>query len=60
MTKLALHPSNAVRLSRRRFLKSGTAVTGTLLLGTPALLLGKGLNEKLNIGIIGAGGRAGR
>ena len=42
---------------RRGFLKSGFVATGTFLLGAPALLRGKGLNDKLNIAIIGAGGR---
>src|SRR5262245_2321305 len=44
-------------LSRRRFFKSSSAVTGVFLLGAPAFLRGKGLNEKLNIAVIGAGGR---
>src|SRR5947208_3405408 len=57
MTETPVHPSTALPLSRRRFLKSGTVATGTFLLGAPALLRGKGLNEKLNIAIIGAGGR---
>ena len=50
-------PSVASRLNRRRFLKSSTVAAGTFLLGAPAFLRGKGLNEKLNIAIIGAGGR---
>src|SRR2546426_9214232 len=57
MTKPPVHPANASRLSRRHFLKSSTLATGTFLLGAPALLRGKGLNEKLDIAIIGAGGR---
>src|SRR5262245_7167977 len=44
------------RLSRRQFLKSPSA-TGVFLLRAPAFLRGKGLNEKLNIAVIGAGGR---
>jgi len=57
MTKPSVHPSAASRLNRRRFLKSSTVAAGTYLLGAPAFLRGKGLNEKLNIAIIGAGGR---
>ena len=49
--------SRTTKLSRRQFLKSSSAATGILLLGAPALLRGKGLNEKLNIAVIGAGGR---
>ena len=40
--------------TRRCFLRS-TAVTGAFLLGAPAFLRAKGLNDKLNIAIIGAG-----
>ena len=45
--------------SRRRFLKgvSATAATGTI--GFPAIVRGKNLNEKLDIAIIGCGGRGG-
>src|SRR5436309_218393 len=57
MTKPSVPRSGTSRLNRRRFLKSSTAAAGTFLLGAPALLRGKGLNEKLNVGIIGAGGR---
>ena len=57
MTKPSVDPSVASRLNRRRFLKSSTVAAGTFLLGAPAFLRGKGLNEKLNIAIIGAGGR---
>src|SRR5438094_3566311 len=57
MTKPSVDPSVASRLNRRRFLKSSTVAAGTFLLGAPAFLRGKGLNEKLNVAIIGAGGR---
>src|SRR6266540_3465616 len=57
MTRPSVHPSVAWRLNRRRFLKSSTVAAGTFLLGAPAFLRGKGLNEKLNVAIIGAGGR---
>lgn len=45
-------------LNRRRFLYGSTAFTGALFL-SPALLRGKGLNEKLNIGMIGVSGKGG-
>src|SRR5438477_568163 len=57
MTRPSVHPSGTSRLNRRRFLKSSTVAAGTFLLGAPAFLRGKGLNEKLNVAIIGAGGR---
>src|SRR6266571_2158273 len=57
MTRPSVHPSGTSRLNRRRFLKSSTVAAGTFFLGAPALLRGKGLNAKLNIAIIGAGGR---
>src|SRR6266536_5925752 len=57
MTRPSVHPSGTSRLNRRHFLKSGAVATGTFLLGAPAFLRGKGLNDKLNIAIIGAGGR---
>jgi hypothetical protein len=44
-------------LSRRRFLNTTAAAGGAALLGAPAFLRGQNLNSKLNIAIIGAGGR---
>ncbi|HEY2953023.1 MAG TPA: Gfo/Idh/MocA family oxidoreductase [Verrucomicrobiae bacterium] len=43
--------------TRRGFLRSTSLAGGAFLLGAPALLRGKSPNEKLNIAIIGAGGR---
>ncbi len=57
MTTPTVHRLAPSRLNRRRFLKSGTAIAGTFLLSAPAFLRGKGLNEKLNVAVIGAGGR---
>src|SRR5881392_1021423 len=57
MTTPSVHPSGAARLNRRRFLKSSAVAAGTFVLGAPAFLRGKGLSEKLNVAIIGAGGR---
>lgn len=44
--------------SRRGFLRRVTFASGALAVA-PALLRGQNLNNKLNIGIIGAGGRGG-
>ena len=57
MSKFSGYPPGLSRLDRRRFLKASAISAGTFLLGAPAFLLGKGLNDKLNIAIIGAGGR---
>jgi predicted dehydrogenase len=46
------------KMSRRSFLQSSMAA-GAVTFAAPSLLQGKGLNEKLNIAIIGAGGRGG-
>ena len=51
---------NAARfISRRSFLAKSTAVAGAVALGVPALVRGRNLNEKLNIAVIGTGGRGG-
>ncbi len=49
----------STRISRRRFLHSATIATGAALFAGPALLRGQNLNNKLNVAIIGAGGRGG-
>src|SRR5207247_10261369 len=56
MSPLPRNPSVLSRIPRRRFLRA-SAAAGAALLASPALLRGKGLNEKLNIAIVGAGGR---
>ena len=43
--------------SRRSFLKSSALVTGAATLGAPAIVRAQNLNERLDIAIIGAGGR---
>ena len=48
-----------VRLNRRGFMRLSAWATGAAALGAPALLRGQNLNNKLNIGIIGCGGRGG-
>ena len=49
--------ANTHQINRRHFLQRTSVAAGIMVLGAPALLRGKGLNDKLNIGIIGAGGR---
>ncbi len=51
--------TSAARVSRRQFLQRGSLATGAVLLGAPAFLRGQNLNSKLNIAVIGAGGRGG-
>jgi predicted dehydrogenase len=51
--------SSFPRLTRRQFLRASALTTGAMLVGAPAFLRGQNLNNKLNIGIIGAGGRGG-
>ena len=51
-------PSQRRRLTRRQFTKMA-AGTAAGVLAAPALLRGRNLNDKLNIAIIGAGGRGG-
>src|SRR5262245_14396588 len=43
--------------TRRQFLSRAAAVGALSLAGAPAILRGRNLNEKLNIAIIGSGGR---
>ena len=45
--------------SRRHFLKSTTAAAGFALAGAPAFLRARSPNEKLNLAVIGCGGRGG-
>jgi hypothetical protein len=44
------------RPNRRTFLKATTAVAASTVFAAPAFVSGRGLNEKLNIAIIGSGG----
>ena len=46
-------------LSRRSFIKSSALVACAATVGAPAIVRGQNLNEKLDIAIIGAGGRGG-
>ena len=46
-------------LSRRSFLRSSAMIAGAATFGAPAILHGASPNERLNIAIIGSGGRGG-
>lgn len=48
--------SSASELTRRQFLNQATAA-GIVTLAAPAIVRGRNLNDKLNLAIIGAGGR---
>ena len=50
--------ADTASITRRRFLGTA-AVGGVATFAAPALLQGRNLNEKLNIAIVGAGGRGG-
>lgn len=46
-------------INRRRFLQNSAAAAASLTFGAPAILSARGLTEKLNVAVIGAGGRGG-
>ena len=46
-------------ITRRQFIKRTAAVGAACSIGFPSLIRGQGLNEKLQVGFIAAGGRAG-
>ena len=46
-------------LNRRRFLATSASAAAAIGFGAPAIVRGTNLNEKLNIAIIGSGGRGG-
>jgi len=48
--------SNQNRMTRRQFTR-GVAAAAATVIGAPAILRGRNLNDRLNIAIIGAGGR---
>lgn len=56
--RIAASRSNSKRVSRRRFLQT-TAAGAALAMSAPAIVRGRNLNEKLNIAVIGCGGRGG-
>ena len=47
------------RISRRCFLQSSALAAGATVMGAPALLRGQNLNDKLNVAVVGCGGRGG-
>ena len=57
MTIPSAHPTHSPGTSRRKFLKTTAVAAGSTLFAAPAIVSGRNLNEKLNIAIIGAGGR---
>ena len=50
-------PPEPIRWNRRNFLKTATLASGAVVFGVPTLLRGQNLNSKLNIAVIGAGGK---
>jgi len=55
-TQIAKRPNNPYSPSRRTFLQTAAVAAGATL-GFPAIVRGLNLNDKLNIAIIGSGGR---
>ena len=49
--------ANNNTITRRTFLGASVAAAGTAAFGFPAIVRGQNLNEKLNIAMIGVGGR---
>ena len=47
------------KITRRQFVKRTTAAGAACTIGFPSLLRAQGLNEKLQVGFIAVGGRAG-
>ena len=47
----------SIRWTRRNFLTTATLAGGAVVFGVPTLLRGQNLNSKLNIAVIGAGGK---
>jgi hypothetical protein len=47
------------KITRRQFVKSAAAIGAASTLGFPNIVRGQGLNEKLQVGFIAAGGQAG-
>lgn len=56
--KTAIQDTGKNAVSRRRFLKASATAAATTF-AAPAIVRGQNLNEKLNIAIIGSGGRGG-
>ncbi len=52
-----LSTSSGIRWNRRNFLKTATLAGGAVVFGVPTLLRGQNLNSRLNIAVIGCGGK---
>ncbi|MCP4640945.1 MAG: Gfo/Idh/MocA family oxidoreductase [bacterium] len=50
-------PGTSRKVSRRSFLRSSAVAAGAATVGFPAIVRGQNLNDKLNLAIIGTGGR---
>ncbi len=60
MPNKAIKPNNHPHsITRRKFLAASAAATTVATLGFPSIVRGQNLNSKLDIAIIGAGGRGG-
>jgi hypothetical protein len=59
MTRKNIHAATDKRLSRRRFVQTSTMGAAALAWSAPAVVRGQNLNEKLNIAVVGTGGRGG-
>ena len=57
MTKDHSQSASTGRTSRRRFLKTTAALSAAATFGAPAIVRGRNLNDKLDIAVIGCGGR---
>ena len=57
MSRSQTVPSGPNGWSRRRFLQATTLAAGATALGFPNLLRARGLNERLQVGFIGLGGK---
>jgi predicted dehydrogenase len=51
------NPGSKLSFNRRQFLKTSALAAGAITFGVPALLRGQNLNSKINIAVIGAGGK---
>ncbi len=47
------------RISRRQFVKTSTTLGAAATIGFPGIVRARGLNEKLQVGFVAVGGRAG-
>src|SRR5258706_14365353 len=57
MSKVTVRSRATAGCSRRDFIKSTALAAGAVTFGAPYILRGQNLNSKLNIAVIGAGGK---